>query len=80
MDAPIQALHNLGIVFDHLFSSDISEDCRKTIQANFAPQTVYEDITERDLSSVPHVDLYVFGAPCQPDSTLGKHMGERREF
>ena len=35
IEAPIQALCNLGIKFDHLFSSEIDDVVRQTIQAIF---------------------------------------------
>ena len=38
-------------------------------------QQFYEDITTRNLESVPSVDLYIAGFPCQPFSTAGKQQG-----
>ena len=37
MEAPIQALRNLGIAFKHEFSSDTDPACRATISENFPP-------------------------------------------
>lgn len=75
MESPIIALENLGISYLHEFSSEIDPYCRKTIKANFNPTTLYEDIFDRDHSTLPDVDLYITGFPCQPFSTAGKGKG-----
>ena len=55
MEAPIQALQNLGVEFLHKFSCDIDPHVRATIRANFRPcEEIYEDITARS-----NKDLYV---------------------
>ncbi len=66
MKAPIQALINLGLNFEHSFSCDFDPMVRATIKANFTPDVLYEDITARDHASVVPVDVYVAGFPCQP--------------
>ena len=74
MEAPCVALRNLGVKFRHTFASDIDQNCIHTILANEAPETLYGnahsdtpdgDITRRDHSRTPEVDLYVCGFPCQ---------------
>lgn len=70
IEAPIVALKLLGISCDHIFSSDINEECRRVIQMNYSPKRIYKDITTRNHSSLPHVDLYVAGFPCQAFSGL----------
>ncbi len=75
MEAPIQALRNLGVSFTHVFSSDTDEKVRRTIRANYPPEILYRDITKRDVSKVPSVDLYLAGFPCQPFSYAGKKQG-----
>lgn len=70
IEAPIVALKLLGIPFDHMFSSDIDENCRKVIQMNFRPRKMYTDVTKRDHSLLPKLDLYVAGFPCQAFSGL----------
>ncbi len=79
IEAPIQALQNLGIRFEHVFSSDIDPHARATIRANFAsanPEHIlYEDMSARDHSQAPGCDLYVAGWPCQGNSRNGKRKG-----
>lgn len=73
IEAPIQALKKLKISFKHVWSADIDPKCIKQIKANFKPQRLYADpsgpykdgdITRRDNSKLPDIDLYVAGFPC----------------
>jgi len=75
MEAPIQALRNLGLNFEHKFSCDVDKHARATIQANFPHGIMYDDIKKRENESAPDVDVYVAGFPCQPFSTAGKQQG-----
>jgi DNA (cytosine-5)-methyltransferase 1 len=75
IEAPIQALKNLGINFEHVFSCEIDKYARDSIKANYKPGILYEDITTRDHSALPDIDLYVCGFPCQPFSVAGKRKG-----
>ena len=75
MDTPIQALRNLGLPYRHVFSSDVDETCRKFIRENHNPETLYEDISSRDIQKVAPVDVYIAGFPCQPFSIAGKKRG-----
>jgi DNA (cytosine-5)-methyltransferase 1 len=77
IEAPIQALLQLKLPFHHIFSSEIDKYCIQSIKANYAPTTIFEDITERDLSLVMDIDLYVCGFPCQPFSLLGNRRGTK---
>lgn len=75
IEAPVQALLQMGITFKHKWSSEIDPFARKSLLANYEPDKLYTDITTRDHAELPFVDIYVCGFPCQPFSTLGKKLG-----
>ena len=66
IEAPIQALIQLGIPFRHIFSSDIDKFVIKSIKANYHPEIIFGDksgsfpegdITKRVIGDVPDIDL-----------------------
>jgi len=73
IEAPIQALKNMNIEFEHVFSCEIDEFARKSILANYNPKVLYEDITKEKQNH--KLDLYVSGFPCQPFSLAGRRTG-----
>ena len=77
IEAPIEALIQLGIPFQHKWSCEIDPFARQSILANYHPEIFYTDITTRDHSQLPDVDLYVCGFPCQSFSLMGKKRGTR---
>ena len=80
MEAPSQAVRNLGVSFTSIFASDIDKFACQTIEANFRPIKFYRgevdgDIAKRDHSQAPGCDLYAAGFPCQPHSSEGNKRG-----
>jgi len=75
IEAPIEALKQLGIPFQHKWSCEIDKFARQSIRANYEPEILYEDITKRNHSQLPDVDIYVCGFPCQSFSLMGKKKG-----
>lgn len=75
IEAPIQALKNLKIPFKHVFACEKDKFARKSIEANYKPEIMYEDITTRNHNELPDIDLYVCGFPCQSFSLVGKQKG-----
>jgi len=73
--APEQALQNIGIEHSVEWSCDIDKRSRDTYAKNFNCKETYEDIRNIDLNKLSHVDLYVFGFPCQSFSVAGKGLG-----
>ena len=75
IEAPIQALQQLGIPFEHSFSCEIDKYALQSIKANYHPKKIYHDITKRKHALLPDIDIYVCGFPCQPFSLMGNKMG-----
>jgi DNA (cytosine-5)-methyltransferase 1 len=75
IEAPIEALKQLGIPFQHKWSCEIDSFARQSILSNYDPEILYTDITMRDHSQLSDVDLYVCGFPCQSFSLMGKKKG-----
>lgn len=62
----------------HEFGSDIDVKCKALIKAMHGlPRAWFEDVVGRDVADVPKVDVYVWGAPCQPWSLQGRRQGAR---
>lgn len=69
IEAPIVALESFGIPFRHIWSSESDTHCRKMIETNFSPETLYTDIFDPK-RHLPHVDIYVVGFPCMAYSSI----------
>ncbi len=77
IEAPIQALTQLGVDFVHSFSCEKDQYARQSILANYNPEVIYEDILSRKNSQLPDIDIYVCGFPCQPFSSIGLKRGSK---
>ena len=73
IEAPIEALKkickNHNFKYKHIFSSEIDKYAIKYIKANHNPEILYGDMKERDVKTIPDIDIYISGFPCQPFST-----------
>jgi DNA (cytosine-5)-methyltransferase 1 len=76
LEACIVALNSIqNISYSHIFSSDIDKHVNKMIIANYKPDTLFGDITTRDINKVKDIDIYVAGFPCQTFSNIGDRKG-----
>lgn len=73
--SPEQAIKNLEIEHEVEFACEIDKYARETYLANHKCKVMYEDITTRNHSEVPQLDLYIAGIPCQSFSLAGKRKG-----
>jgi DNA (cytosine-5)-methyltransferase 1 len=74
--SPEMALKMLGIEHEQVFACEIDKYARKSFEAvHGSPKTFYNDITKRDHSTIPQLDLYCAGFPCQAFSMAGKRKG-----
>ena len=73
--SPEQALKNLEIKHKVEFACDIDKYAKQTYLANHHCKKFYDDITTRNHSEVPQLDLYVGGFPCQAFSLAGNRKG-----
>tara|TARA_R110002033_G_C3839467_1_gene234663 strand:+ start:1 stop:1050 length:1050 start_codon:yes stop_codon:yes gene_type:complete len=73
--SPESALKRLGLDIEKVFACEIDKYARKSFKELHNPTTFYEDITTRNHSEVPQLDLYVAGFPCQSFSMAGKRGG-----
>jgi len=75
IDSILSALKYLGIDYQLKFASDIDKDVKKSHVANYTTNKFYDNISTRNHSELPYIDLYVAGFPCQSFSLLGNRRG-----
>jgi DNA (cytosine-5)-methyltransferase 1 len=75
IEAPIQALQQLDVPFIHEFACEKDKYAIESIKANYEPKIIYQDISTRNHSELPDIDLYVCGFPCQAFSQAGRKLG-----
>ena len=75
IEAPVQALLQMGISFQHVWSCENDSYAIQSIHANYTPEKIYSDITTRNHLELPDTDIYVCGFPCQPFSLMGNKKG-----
>ena len=73
--SPEQAIKDLNINHSIEFACEIDKYARMTYQANHEAKIMYEDLTKIYYSSLPDVNLFVAGFPCQSFSIAGKRLG-----
>ena len=73
LDAPYIALQQLNIKFKYIFASEIDSHLYNYIYDNHKPNLLFNDITIRDHSKLPKIDLYICGFPCPSFSSNGKY-------
>ncbi len=76
IEAPIEALKQLGIKYSHEWSSEIDVYARKSSLANYkSSKLFFKDMTKRNHHELPDIDLYICGFPCQSFSSMGQQLG-----
>ena len=58
MEVPILALRKMGISHQHIFSCDNDPVVKQFVRENFTPDKLFDDVVNRDHSSIPPVDIY----------------------
>lgn len=79
-----QAQHD-KFCFKHLWATDIDKDTEKTYTHNVlknSPDAKFycEDIKNIDIDSLPKVDAFLFGFPCNDFSLIGERIGLKGKF
>lgn len=79
LDTPYWAFRRLQLPCRHVFACDCDPSSLKVLQF-LQPEKIYTDVRERDIASMPPVDLFSFGPPCQPYSPQGKRQRDDCEL
>ena len=74
IEAPIQALENQRIRFQHLVACDNNANVKRVGLRNFSPERYLDDVAQAP-GQIPGHDLLVAGFPCQSFSLQGRGEG-----
>lgn len=66
------ALKELNVPINNYYASEIDKNCIKVTQHHFPDTTQLGDVRDIDGTTLPNIDLMVFGSPCQNLSSLRK--------
>ncbi|MGE5943993.1 MAG: DNA cytosine methyltransferase [Flavobacteriales bacterium] len=66
------ALKELNVPVNNYYASEIDKNCIKVTQHHFPETTQLGDVCDIDGTTLPNIDLMVFGSPCQNLSSLRK--------
>ena len=69
------ALNNLGVHARHRFSSEVDVHARRQANSIAPADILHHDMRLKDMRSMPKVDIYVAGFPCQSFSVAGLREG-----
>ena len=73
--SPEQALKDLNIPHSIEFACEKDKYAKITYQANHDAKLFFDDLTEINYKTLPDVNLFVAGFPCQSFSIAGQRLG-----
>ena len=75
---------NLIYEIKHGWANDYDENSCKTYRRNICPENpetvLCEDVKILDIKSLPHIDAFAYGFPCNDFSIVGEHQGFNGNF
>ena len=74
LDVPLLALRKTRVRHVHMWACDSLPASQRLINRVFRPKHFYKDAALRDISSMPKVDLFFSGFPCQAFSLQGLRL------